>query len=372
MLSFMFDHTFIVVLIGTIILGAVSGALGSFAVLRKQSLLGDCIAHAALPGICLAFLFTFSKSSIFLLLGAVIAGLIATLFYQLVMEQSLLKSDTVLGLILSVFFGFGLFLLTYIQKLPLANQSGLFSYLFGSASTMLRSDVLVMAILALIILSILILLWKEFKLITFDADYGKVLGFPKKRLEFLLTFLIVLAIVIGLQTVGVILMSAMVIAPAVAARQWTDRLELMVVLSAFFGVVASVGGVVISGTVSNIPTGPVIVLVVSVIVVISLLFSPNRGLLWALWRHHRQRFTIREETLLSNLLLFSETGTDLLNAHDMKALDSIGQDGTRRIFERLKDKGLVYSPQLGFWGLTKKGLGKAQAIQEGIQDDTRT
>tara|TARA_A100001015_G_C15021868_1_gene728417 strand:- start:279 stop:1385 length:1107 start_codon:yes stop_codon:yes gene_type:complete len=367
MISLFFDHTFLVVLIGTVTLGAVAGAMGSFAVLRKQSLLGDCIAHAALPGICIAFLLTLSKSSIFLLFGAIIAGLIATIFYQLLMSQTILKSDTVLGLILSVFFGFGLFLLTYIQKLPLANQSGLFSYLFGSASTMLYQDVIVMFVLALIIFSIVILFWKEFKLITFDADYGKVLGFPTKRLEFLLTFLIVLAIVIGLQTVGVILMSAMVIAPAVAARQWTDRLGIMVILAGVFAVIASVCGVIISGTISNIPTGPVIVLMISFIVVISLLFSPNRGLLWSLFRHHRQRFTIREETLLSNLLLFSETGPDLLNAHDMNALESIGQDGNRRIFERLKEQGFVHSPQVGFWGLTEKGLKKAQSIHKDIK-----
>ena len=233
-----FDHTFRMVLLGTVILGSVAGALGSFAVLRKQSLLGDCIAHAALPGICIAFLLTLTKSSFSLLVGAIVAGLLATLFYQFVIEQSMLKSDTVLGIILSVFFGFGLFLLTYIQKLPLANQSGLFGYLFGSASTMLREDVAVMAFLAVFVLLVMIVLWKEFKLVSFDADYGVILGYPKKRLQALLTSLIVIAIVIGLQSVGVVLMSALIIAPAVAARQWTDRLSIMVCLSALFGLLS--------------------------------------------------------------------------------------------------------------------------------------
>lgn len=366
----MFDlfstYTFQVVLLGTLILGASAGVLGSFAVLRKQSLLGDCIAHAALPGICLAFIVTLTKSTFFLLIGAIVAGIIATLVYQFISDHSALKSDAVLGLILSVFFGFGLFLLTYIQKLPLANQSGLFSYLFGSASTMLSSDVVVIAGFSSVIFLFLILFWKEFKLITFDPDYGAVVGFPKKRIEFLLTVLIVIAIVIGLQSVGVVLMSALVIAPAVAARQWTDSLFIMVVLAGFFGMLSSVVGVVISSAVSNVPTGPVIVLVVSFFVVISLLFSPKRGILWSLWRHVRQRHTIEEDRLLTNLLLFSETGEDIFHAHDMKALDSVGQDGAVHIFDRLKSKGYVYTPQLGFWGLTQKGLNKARDIKKGL------
>ena len=224
------DYTFQIVMLGTSILGIVSGALGSFAVLRKQSLLGDAMSHAALPGIAIAFLITLSKSAWILLLGAAIAGWIGTILMIVIVENTTLKRDAALGIILSVFFGFGLVLLTLIQKLPIASQSGLDSFLFGSAATLLKADVVTMSVIGILTLTILILFWKEFKCLSFDPNFLRVIGYPYFKLDILLTTLIVFAIVIELQTVGVVLMSAMVIAPAAAARQWTDKLSVMVML----------------------------------------------------------------------------------------------------------------------------------------------
>src|SRR3990172_3140392 len=218
------DYTLRQVAIGSAALGIVNGVLGSFAVLRKQSLLGDGISHAALPGIALAFLLTGSKSSLALLLGAAAAGWIGTLLIIGIVRHTRVKYDSALGLVLSVFFGFGLVLLTYIQKLPIATQAGLDKFLFGQAATLLRKDVMTIGVLGAIVVAFLFAFWKEFKLLSFDPDFAFSLGVPVRTLDVLLTSLLVVSIVIGLQIVGVVLMSAMVVAPAAAARQWTDRL----------------------------------------------------------------------------------------------------------------------------------------------------
>ena len=170
------DYTLRTISIGTAILGAICGMLGSFAVLRKQSLLGDAISHAALPSIAIAFLIIESKNSTIFLIGALISGLIGTFWIRGIINKTHLKSDTALGLILSIFFGFGMLLLTYIQKLPNANQAGLESYLFGQAATLIESDVWLMAVVTGISLIILLLFWKELKILLFDPDFTKTLG----------------------------------------------------------------------------------------------------------------------------------------------------------------------------------------------------
>src|SRR5688572_818781 len=257
------DYTLRTIALGAGTLGIISGALGSYAVLRKQSLLGDAMSHAALPGIAIAFLITRSKEPLVLLLGAAVAGWIATLVMMSIVRHSRIKQDSALGLVLSVFFGFGLMLLTFIQKQPDASQAGLDKFLFGQAATLLERDVWVMAGLGAVALGTVLLLWKEFKILSFDPDFGTSLGYPMRRLDIFLTMLLVIAIVVGLQTVGVVLMSAMVVAPAVAARQWTDRLGVMVVLAAGFGALSGVAGALISNSAEHLPTGPTVVLCVS-------------------------------------------------------------------------------------------------------------
>lgn len=283
------DYTIRTVALGAAVLGIVSGMLGCYAVLRRQSLLGDAMSHAALPGIALAFLLTGVRELPVLLLGAAIAGWVATLVMIAIVNNTRLKEDSVLGMVLSVFFGFGLVLLAFAQKLPNAAQAGLDKFLFGQAASLVERDVVTMAIIGAVALSVMMLFWKEFKLLSFDPDYGATLGLPIRLLDIGITSLIVVAIVIGLQTVGVVLMSAMLIAPAAAARQWTDRLGVMVLLAGVFGMLSGIIGAVISSLARGLSTGPTIVLVVSSIVVISLLFAPNRGVLWNWVRQHRTR-----------------------------------------------------------------------------------
>lgn len=289
------DHTFITVGLGAAIFGAISGILGTFAVLRKQSLIGDAISHATLPGICIMFLITGTKSTSLFLLGAFISGIIASSIIMYMTSISKIKYDSALGMILSVFFGLGLVLLTYIQKTPNANQAGLDKFLFGQASTLLKIDVKVMSIALIFSLILVLLFWKQFKLICFNSEFAGSLGLPIGKLDFLLTCLIVLAIVMGLQTVGVILMSAMIIAPAVSARQWTDKLYIMIIISAVFGSISGIAGTMISFFVPKMPTGPVIVVVMSLITIISILFAPKRGIVWKKIRDRENTEKINNE-----------------------------------------------------------------------------
>ena len=289
----LFDYTLRTVALGAAVIGIVAGALGAFAVLRRQSLVGDAMSHAALPGIGIAYLITGQKGNVVLLAGAAVAGWLATLAVLGIVRQSRVKFDSALGLILSVFFGFGLMVLTFIQRRPDASQAGLDKFLFGQAATLIQDEVQNMAIVGAVALAILLLFWKSFKLLSFDSDFAATIGYPVRILDVLLTTLIVVAVVIGLQAVGVVLMSAMIVAPAAAARQWTNRLGVMVILSAVFGALAGVAGATISSTRTHLPTGPVIVVCVSAIVLFSLAFAPNRGLLWAWFARRRRRNELR-------------------------------------------------------------------------------
>ncbi|WP_448546115.1 metal ABC transporter permease [Roseiflexus sp.] len=283
----LFDYTFRTVALGSGIMGIVSGMLGAFAVLRRQSLLGDAMSHAALPGIVLAFIITGSKEPLALMIGAAVAGWIGALFVTAIISTTRIKQDSALGLILATFFGLGLVLLTWVQTLPNAAQAGLDKYLFGQAATLLERDVATMAAIGGLALLVLALFWKECAILSFDPDFARSMGLPVHLLSMLLTSLLVAAISIGLQAVGVVLMSALIVAPGVAARQWTDRLGVMVLLSGVFGAVAGVGGALLSSAAARLPTGPVIVVCISALALISLLFAPRRGLVWSWFRDIR-------------------------------------------------------------------------------------
>lgn len=282
------DYTFQTVALGSLLMGILSGVLGSFAVLRRQSLLGDGISHAALPGVVVAFLLTGSKNTQVLLAGALATGLLATFLILNITRHSRVKFDAALAVVMSVFFGMGLVLFTYAQKYPDANQAGLKRFIYGQAASILARDVHFMQLCAVVLLVIVLLFFKEFQLFTFDRDFAASAGMPTGLIGALLSLLIVLAIVIGLQTVGAILMSAMLIAPAVAARQWSRRLWQMILLAALFGGVSGVAGTWISSAVPQMPTGPAIVVCVSTVTLFSVLLAPKRGLVSRMRRSRLQ------------------------------------------------------------------------------------
>lgn len=354
------DYTLRTISLGTAVLGIICGMLGSFAVLRKQSLLGDAISHAALPGIAIAFLITGTKDSTILLLGALVSGLVGTFWIRGITSKTHLKSDTALGLVLSLFFGFGILLLTFIQKQPNANQAGLDKYLFGQAATLLESDVWLMSIVTGISLIVLLLFWKEFKIMLFDAEYTKTLGFNTNFIDILITFFIVVAIVLGLQTVGVVLMSAMLLAPAAAARQWTNSLGIMIFLAAVFGAFSGVTGTAISASYDNLSTGPVIVLVASSVVLISFIFSPTRGLLFREIRFRQNRKDLEQDKTLAFMYNIVFNHENITHPHNIRILNNF-QGFTKKTLQQLEDKGLVTITGQE-WSLTKKGFDTAQNL----------
>lgn len=365
------DYTLRTVTLGAMILGLVSGLLGSFAVLRKQSLLGDAMSHAALPGVVIAFILTGSKAPLVLMLGALAAGWLGALLVQLVVDQTRIKQDSALGIVLAVFFGLGLVLLTWVQRQGNANQSGLDTFLFGRAAALVMADVWAMAAVGGAGLLLVILFWKEFKLLSFDPDFAATLGFPVGALNVALTTLIVVAVVIGLQTVGVVLMSAMIVAPAAAARQWTDRLDRMVLLAALFGALAGMSGSLISSLSRGLPTGPTVVLCASLIVAFSLLFAPNRGLVGAWLRQRRNRRQLRRAAVLETLYRLAISHADAAeatsaeaasaHAHQLGAVQAAipGVD-VRHTLAVLENEKLARSLSENRWVLTPAGAQQAR------------
>ncbi len=359
-----FDYTLRTVALGSAALGLTTGALGAFAVLRRQSLLGDAVSHAALPGIVLAFMLTGARTPLVLVLGAALAGWAASLAVMLIVRTTRIKMDTALGLVLSVFFGLGLLLLSVIQRSAGAGQAGLDRFLFGQAATLVGDDLKTMSVLGALVLTGLMLLWKEFKLLSFDPDFAGAVGLPVRALDITLTSLLVVAIVIGLQTVGVVLMSAMIVAPAAAARQWTDRLGKLVLLAGLFGAISGLTGAVISSLVSHLPTGPTIILVATAITLVSLLMAPGRGLIAAWLRTQRRRRRILDDTVLAALYRLASQHPDPTAApHSIEVVRTMTVGaGVRRTMRHLADRGLVKPDPAGGWRLTREGLTAGKAI----------
>ncbi len=368
------NHTLRTITMGTAALGAICGMLGSFAVLRKQSLLGDAISHAALPGIAIAFLITGTKEANVLLLGALGSGLLGAFCIRAIVKRTHLKTDTALGLVLSLFFGFGMMLLKYIQKQPNANQSGLETFLFGQAATLLERDVWFMVGITTICLLVLLFFWKEFKILLFDANYAKTLGFNTRLIDTLLTSFIVVAIILGLQTVGVVLMSALLLAPAAAARQWTNKLSTMVMLAAVFGMLSGVLGtafstfdfapqetaneMLFSQSRASLPTGPVIVLVAVFLVMISFIFSPSRGLLFKQIRFVQNRKDIKRHKTLALMYEVVKNHEDKAHPHAIKILNNF-HGFTRKTLQKLEEKGYI-KVEGTMWQMTEEGYSYAE------------
>ncbi len=337
------------VLTGCILLGISSGVLGCFAFLRGRSLVGDALAHAALPGVCLVYLLTGSKSIGLFLIGAGVAGLLATYAITSISRHSRIKEDTALALTLSVFFGIGIVLLTFIQHSESGNQSGLDKFLFGQAASLVSSDVTTIVLVSAVLILLTGLLFKEFKLLAFDSGFGRGLGFPMGLLDSLLMLLLLMAVVIGLQAVGVVLMAAMLIAPAVTARYWTDKLGVMVVLSGCFGALSGALGTLFSTQMENLPTGPTIVLAATSFFVFSLLFSPKRGIVARLLRYLQLRKRVLQEDVLQALYeriehSVSQGASNVFRGYDEENLsEKSGKSvaAIKRAMQTLRRKGYV-------------------------------
>lgn len=352
------------VAIGMILLGISAGVIGCFTLLRKRALVGDAVAHSVLPGVCIAFMVSGTKSMAVLLPGAVLSGWLSLLCIDYIVSHSRIKADAAIGLVLSVFFGIGIFLLTIIQQSGNAAQAGLDKFLFGKAAALIGNDVWTLGIAALFIVLMVVLFYRPFKIVSFDPQFAHSIGLPVRRLEMLLAGLTVMAVALGIQAVGVVLMAAMLITPAAAARYWTDRLGVMLVLSAVFGAFAGIAGSYISYTAPSMPTGPWVVVTLSAIVFFSLLFAPKKGLFMQYLRRYRNRQKIRRENVLKIFYQLGEHNQLFLAGRSNQELTDRRAMPDAELQQGLNDlaaQGSIVLDTSG-WHLTESGLQKARRL----------
>ena len=287
-------------LIGSILLGITCGLLGSFIVVRKMALVGDALSHAVLPGVALGFLWGQTKDPFAIFVGATIAGLVGTTAVSVIKQTTRLKEDAALGLVLASFFAVGICLVTMLQRLPTGNKSGIDKFLFGQAAAISAGDVRLIAIVAVLAVVAIAIFYKECLVTSFDVEFARAAGFPTQLIHHGIMLLLAFAIVVALQAVGVVLVSAMLITPAAAAYLLTDRMHWMLVLAALFGMVAGVLGAFLSFLGNNLPTGPFMVLGASTVFLAAFLLGPRHGILVRWWKRRSRADRVgRENTLKS-------------------------------------------------------------------------
>ncbi|HWV83897.1 MAG TPA: metal ABC transporter permease [Capillimicrobium sp.] len=296
------SYTNSVVLVGAVVLGITAGVLGAFAVLRERSLIGDALSHAALPGVAIAFIATGAKDATSLGVGAAIACIAGAVLMVLIERTGRIRADAAIGVVLAGFFSLGIVLLTYLSNFNNANQAGLDNYLFGQAAGLLEGDVNVMTALCVASLAAVALAFKPLKTTLFDPRFAASAGLPVRALELAMTAMLVVAVVVGIRTVGAILMVALLIVPTVTARQLSSRLSYVLVLAGLVGAIVGAAGALVSQS-AELPTGPVIVLCGFGVATAAVLLAPRRGVLWLA----RRRLADRRRTLVEGVLVDLET-----------------------------------------------------------------
>lgn len=345
-----------VVAVGAALLGGLAGLVGVLAVLRQRTLVADALSHAALPGVALAFLLAGVKDTASLLVGAAIAGLIGAFLIVGIERTSRIRPDAAIGVVLSGFFSVGIVLISYIGTTENANQAGLQDFLFGQAAGLVERDVTLFALLALAVTATIALAYRPLKTTLFDPSFAASAGLPVRALELLMTVLLVTAVVVGLRTVGAILMVAMIVVPAAAARQFAHRFGVMLPLAALIGATVGVSGSLIS-TASSAPTGPAIVLVGFVLVVLALAFAPGRGIVWRGAKLRRDR----RRALAEGLLVDVEATTRADGPPTRRDLELAGllqRRALRRALADLRRSGLIEADD-GHIRLTRSGAAAA-------------
>jgi len=294
------------VVICTLLLGSTCGLMGSFLLLRKRSLMGDTLSHATLPGVCIAFFISIllggdGKSLPALLIGATVTGTLGCMAVMFIRNHSRIKDDTALGIVLSVFFGAGVVLLTMIARLPQGAPAGLESFIYGKTASMVYSDFKLLIQVVVVVLLLVVLLFKELRLLCFDEAYATAQGWPTKWLDAILLALITAVTVAGLQSVGLILIIAFLIIPAAAARFWTDHFSQMLWGAALIGGVSGWFGASVSALIPNMPAGALIVLVAAGFFTLSLLFGSKRGVVVVWFRQLTLKRNVGRQHLLRAL-----------------------------------------------------------------------
>lgn len=267
----------------SIMVGIICGVIGSFIILRGMALIGDAISHAVLPGVAISYMI-----GINFFYGAVISGMLTAVGIGYINQNSRIKNDSAIGIVFSAAFAIGVIL---IAK---ANASiNLDRILFGNVLSVRSSDMWMTLIIGAIVLLTVIFFYKELLVSTFDPTFAASYGLPNKLIHYIIMILLTMVTVASLQTVGVILVVAMLITPAATAYLLTNRLSVMITLAAFFGAISSIIGLYFS-FVYNLPSGAVIVLVATVLFLLAFFFSPKQGLLWRSFRAKKKTITILE------------------------------------------------------------------------------
>ena len=369
------------VTLGAALLGATAGMIGAYAVLRRRALLGDVLAHASLPGVCLAFLLTGLRETFLLAVGALLAALAGVFCVSQLVRWTRTREDAAMGIVLSTFFGIGIVLLTLIQTYRAdGNQAGLDSYLLGEIASLRTVDVIVLSIAALVVAVACFLAHKELQLYSFDEGFARALGWPTSWIDFALMGAVALVVVLGLPICGAVLIAALLIFPSAAARYWTNRLSRVVVLSALIGAGAGAGGALCASPalaadsflgqlVRNSrgelpPPGPTIVLVGAGLFTASVLFAPSRGVLAAAWRHQALCGRIQRDHLLRSFYELTEIKGPLDREVTMTELSSRFRSGPWTSWKTLafaERSGLVASIGESF-RLTPDGLAEARRL----------
>ena len=321
------------VILGTSLLGLAAGLIGALAFLRRRSLVSDALAHGALPGICLVFIISVQlgypgKNLPLLLTGALLSGVAAVFAIQFLAGRTRLGEDAASGAILSVFFGAGIVLLSFIQNMGSGQEGGLSNFIYGQTAALSLSDVYLTVALALLAIVVTCALRKELILICFDPDFAVVQGWPLAALNLSLLMLVALVTMIGLQSVGLILVVAMLIIPPAAARFWTERLNSLLVLSAGIGALSGYSGARVSALLPGLPAGSVIVLCAGVLFILSFAFAPRRGLLALLLRRLLLSSSVETDHFLRGVYEALEVRPEQFGEFNLSELEGVQRPGS--------------------------------------------
>ncbi|MFN3759247.1 MAG: iron chelate uptake ABC transporter family permease subunit [Algoriphagus aquaeductus] len=349
------------VVLGITLLGIGSAYVGTFSFLDKKALLGDAISHAVLPGICLGFILAGEKNPVYIVTGAFLSGALATFLSSWLRKNTKLSEDTIIATILSVFFGVGIVMLTGLQKSGNPEIAGLNSFIFGNAIGISESDLMIYGGLSLTIIMVLTLFLKEFRLMVFDPEYGKAIGFPMEAIRFLFNVLMILAVVIGIQAIGVVLMAALLITPGAAARFWTDRLNPLLILAASFSIVSGILGTYISFVIPQMPTGPWVVVFLSLIALLSFMFSPKSGIIFRYFSRKNYLRKTHKDHLMKALYKAREENKEGLSIEEIYELYPYQKVQIDQSIKDLLKEGFIIKNQL-LVSLTSKGTSDAMRI----------
>ncbi len=363
--SLLNDPITAVIALGVVLLCATTALVGCFNLLQKKALVGDAVAHAILPGIGLAFLIAGTKDPIIITIGAAISGFLALGIIDWIPAHSKLKTDTAIAVVLSVFFGIGIFILTIIQHKDYAGQAGLDQFLFGKAAALTLNDLMLYVGVALTVMATVIIFFKEFQLISFDQQLARSIGLPVRWITGLLNLITILSIIVGIQAVGVVLIAALLITPASAARFWTNNLKSMLALAIVFGAMAGYGGAVISYAAPGMPTGPWIVILISLIAGVSYVFAPKKGVVTRWWIRRKIRLSIEDENVLKLFYQLGEpekkfyqprSSEDLLSKRNFNAIT------LNKALNRLRRDQLIKKSTENLVIITPEGLARAKRV----------